>query len=231
MSCDHQNHAETCVRHVPVFTEMTDEEAELLQKVTYRHCYDKGEYIFQEGDPSNTLFVVHEGLIKLSKLSDEGKEQIIRLLFPGDFFGQFSLLENKNHYANAEVLEPTTVCEIHREDFIPVLERNPAMAIRFLLALSERLHQADEWISTISLLEVERRLAKALLLFHEKTKINHQQVLLPISKKDFASLIGTTPETLSRKLVYFESLGFLRLIGKKDVQILDPKGLLDLAGS
>jgi len=231
VSCDHHNQAETCVRHVPIFSEMTDEEADLLQKVTHHHGYEKGEYIFQEGDPSNTLFVVHEGLIKLSKLSDEGKEQIIRLLFPGDFFGQFSLLENKNHYANAEVLEPTTVCQIHREDFIPVLERNPAMAVRFLLALSERLQQADEWITTISLLEVERRLAKALLLFYEKNQITHRQILLPISKKDFASLIGTTPETLSRKLVHFESLGLLQLIGKKDIQILDPKGLADLAGT
>ncbi len=230
MCCEHHPQAGSCIQCVPIFHGLTVEEVTILQQVTHSRSYNKGDYIFREGEPSHTLYVVHEGLIKISKLSAEGKEQIIRLLFPGDFFGQLALLEKKNQYAHAEVLEKTTICQIHKEDFIPVLERNPDMAIRFMMALSERIYQADEWIGTISLMEVERRLARALLIFYERSQKGKQPFALPISKKDFASLIGTTPETLSRKLVHFESLNLLTLAGRKEIQIKNPQGLADVVG-
>ncbi|WP_435561408.1 Crp/Fnr family transcriptional regulator [Neobacillus sp. LXY-4] len=227
MNCHCQTHTGSCVKNVPIFKGLDDDELCLVQKAVISQTYRKGEYIFQEGEPSDSLYIVHKGLVKVSKISDEGKEQIIRLLFPGDFFGQYALLENKQHYAHAEVLEGTSVCLIHKDKFRSILERNPNIAMKYMLVLSERLQAADEWIGAISLMEVERRLAKALLTFYEKEQKDEFE--LPVSKKDLAALIGTTPETLSRKFVYFQTLDLIDLKGRKGVKIKDVERWKEIA--
>ncbi|HEX7057301.1 MAG TPA: Crp/Fnr family transcriptional regulator [Bacilli bacterium] len=234
MSCDHKpehclrDHAgqPSCIRRVSVFDCLTDEEVAELHAVAQSKHVAKGEMVFQEGESCDSLFVVSEGIIKISKLSDEGKEQIIRFMFPGDFFGQFSLLLQKKHYANAEALEPSVICIIHRRDFIQFMENKPKVTYRFLLAVSERLHQADDWMGAISLLEVERRLAKILGLFYEQLSPGDNVVKLPVAKKELAALIGTTPETLSRKLAWLEEQGIISLERRNMIKILDPQALL-----
>jgi CRP-like cAMP-binding protein len=227
LACNLHSHAITCVRNVPIFSGLNDEEMALLQQEIKNQTFHKGEYIFQEGETATAFYVIHTGMVKMIKLSDEGKEHILRLLFPGDFFGQYALFENKKHYSYAEVLEETTVCLIQKEDFKAILEKNPTMALKYMMALSERLQEADEWVGAISLLEVEKRLAKALLSFYDKEK--KQEFDLPVSKKDFASLIGTTPETLSRKLVALESSQFLELKGRKGIHLLKIEELREIA--
>lgn len=229
MCCEKHHQSGSCVRTVPVFKGLNDEEVLDLTEVVKSRTYTKGDFIFREGELSDALVIVHKGIIKVSKVSDEGKEQILRILFPGDFFGQYALLDNKMHYADAEVLEETTVCLLHKSDFKVILARNPGMAMSFMLALSEMLQVADEWIGTISLLEVERRLAKALLVFYEKEK-EEEFFQLPVPKKDFASLIGATPETLSRKLVYLQKLQVLELDGRRGIRLLDLEKLKEIAG-
>lgn len=229
MCCDKHAHSTSCVRSVPVFKGLNNDDIKDLNQVIQSRTYSKGDIIFREGDVSEALVVVHKGAIKVSKVSEEGKEQIIRILFPGDFFGQYALLDNKKHYADAEVLEETTVCLLYKKDFKDILERNPAMAMNFMIALSDLLQMADEWIGTISLLEVERRLAKALLLFYNKEhKSDFFQ--LPVPKKDFASLIGASPETLSRKLVSLESNLIIEQDGRRGIRIVDLEKLTELAG-
>ena len=227
MTCELHSQTKACVRNVPIFSGLNDEEIVLLQQEIKNQTYQKGEYIFQEGEDATAFYVIHTGMVKMTKLSDEGKEHILRLLFPGDFFGQYALFENKRHYSYAEVLEETKVCLIRKEDFKAILEKNPNMALKYMMALSERLQEADEWVGAISLLEVEKRLAKALLSFYDKEK--KQEFELPVSKKDFASLIGTTPETLSRKLVALESSQLLELKGRKGIHLLKIEELREIA--
>ncbi|MCC2684939.1 MAG: transcriptional regulator [Paenibacillaceae bacterium] len=220
--------AHSCIRRVPIFQNLSDEEVEILHHVTFQKKYEKNETIFRDGEQSENLYVISRGVVKIAKLTDEGKEQIYRFLFPGDFFGQFSLLQNKTHYANAEALEPAVICQIHKADFTRIIGEHPHMAYRLLIAVSERLQQADEWISTISLLDVERRLAKILLLFYRKQADSQGQVKLPVAKKQLAAWIGTTPETISRKFTHFESLGILASDNPNKIRILDPKMLESL---
>lgn len=226
-NCDHQS---SCLRLVPVFQGMEHEELETIQSVTKSSCYKKGDYIFREGERSDTLFIVHEGLIKISKVNDEGKEQIIRLLFPGDFFGQFALLQNSDHYANAEALAQTTICSIEKSAFLDTLGKNPTMALHFINALNNRLFLADEWMSLLSLMEVEKRVARVILLLFEKVEVRNNEFILPITKKDLASLIGTTPETLSRKLLSFVEQKIIAVKQRRVIQVLNLDMLKELAG-
>lgn len=228
MSCQHQTQA-SCVHQVPVFQQLNAEQSGLISALIRHRIYRKGEMIFREGERSESLFVVRQGLVKISKTSDSGKEQILRFMFPGDFLGQFALLQDKEHYADAEALEATEVCLIRRSDFLSLIESNAKFACRFLIAVSDLLQQADEWIGTISLLEVEQRLAKLLLTFYEKN--NRKKLLrLPAPKKELAALLGTTPETLSRKLTQFEQLGLIEVDGAV-IALLEPQQLREYAGA
>lgn len=209
---------------------MNESELQLLQEATMSECFDKGEFIFREGERSETLFIVNKGLIKLTKGSEEGREQIIRLLFPGDFFGLFAMLKSEQHYTSAEALDHTEICFIKKSELLKIMERNPDMSFRFILSLNDRLHQADEWVSLLSLMEVEQRLARAILLFHGKIRRESMCFTLPVTKKDMASLIGTTPETLSRRLVSFVSQNVIAMNGRREIKILDYEKLKALAG-
>lgn len=226
MTCtSHGNHS--CIHKVPIFENLTPQEIATVAAVVQSKHYNKGDYIFHEGEKSDKLFIINEGTVKISKLSHIGKEQIIRFLFSGEFFGQFALLQEKNHYADAEVLDTSVICFIHKQDFLHILEQNPKLAYRFLLAVSERLGQADEWLGTISLMETEQRLAKLLILLYDK---NHLQpeIQLPAQKKELASLLGTTPETLSRKLSFLDEQGLISVTRNK-VMIRKPQLLRKLA--
>ncbi|WP_018750083.1 Crp/Fnr family transcriptional regulator [Paenibacillus sanguinis] len=224
----HHNHP-SCLAHVPVFAGLHSSEAELLHSVMRTAQYRKGELIFREGDRSESLYVVNQGIIKLTKLEDNGKEHIIRLLFPGDFFGQFALLQEKPHYASAYAADTTGVCRIHRSDFLNVLRRDTDTAARFMTALSAQLEEADAWAAVLTLLEADRRLAKMLLYFRQKTALSSDEFILPVSKKELAGLIGATPETLSRKLKQLSQEGVLSVTGRK-LRLLDIPALHRLAG-
>ncbi len=210
---------------------MNEEDLQQLQKVTRSKSFSKGEYIFRDGERSETLFVVNEGLIKLTKMSPEGKEQIVRLLFPGDFFGLFSLLRNENHYLNAETVGTSTViCYIEKKDFLTTMERNAGLSYRFLLTVNDRLYESDESVGFLGFMEVEQRLARALILFHDKMNAKNGIFTLPITKKDLASYIGTTPESVSRKLVSFMSKKLISMDGRRQIQILELDQLKQVSG-
>jgi CRP-like cAMP-binding protein len=227
--CEHCSHESSCLTTVPVFKGLNKEDIKQLRKVTHSRMAQKGEYIFREGERSSTLFVIKDGLVKLTKTSADGKEQIVRLLFPGDFFGLFSLLRDEKHYLNAETIQQTEICSIEKKDFLKVMEGNSDMAFRFLVAMNDRLYEADESVGNLSLMEVEQRLAKALLLFHEKLKIKNEPFMLPITKKDLASFIGTTPESVSRKLLTFMSQHIIHMEGQRVIQILELDQLKGIA--
>lgn len=210
---------------------MNETDLQQLQKVTRSKRFVKGEFIFREGERSETLFVVNEGLIKLTKMSSEGKEQIVRLLFPGDFFGLFSILKNEDHYVNAETVGASTViCYIEKTDFLNTMEKNAGMSYRFLLAVNDRLYEADESVGFLGLMEVEQRLARALILFHDRMYAKNGTFTLPITKKDLASYIGSTPESVSRKLLSFMSQKLIRMNGRRQIQILELDLLKQVSG-
>ncbi|MDQ0195973.1 Crp/Fnr family transcriptional regulator [Paenibacillus wynnii] len=219
----------SCVRRVPVFNGLSDVEINQIESLVESRPYDKGAFVFREGERSDSLFVLNEGLIKLTQSSRDGKEHILRFLFPGDYFGQFALLQNKQNYVNAEIIESSTVCLIHRKDFIPLLEKNTTLAYNFLLSMSEQLHHAEDWAAALHMLEVDKRLAKILLYFHSKDILN-SKVNLPASKKEIAAMIGTTAETLSRKLNQFEELNLIK-VSRRVIHILELDDLQHLAGT
>lgn len=139
-------------------------------------------------------------------------------MFAGDFFGQDALLHQMPHPSNAEVLENSAICSIHKHGFDQLLAYDPKLAYTFLLALSNRLRETDEWNRSLRAMTTEQKIAKLLLEFHMR---NHAkpEMRLPVFKKDMALLLGITPETLSRKLSSMQRQRLLQVNGS-DIRIL-----------
>ncbi|MGQ8873000.1 Crp/Fnr family transcriptional regulator [Paenibacillus sp. TSA_86.1] len=225
MICTHEKN-DACFTKVSLFQHLDPADAALLTSLLHTRSYDKGEYVVQEGERSDTLFVIHQGSVKLSKYNENGKEHIIRFLFSGDFFGQNSLLHQTPHQSNAEVLETSSICSIRKEDFDQVLEHDPKLAYHFLLAITRLLNETDEWNSNLSAMTTEQKIAKLLLDFHTRNHANHE-IRLPVFKKDMALLLGITPETLSRKLNLMQHQRLLQVNGN-EIRILQLQELKDM---
>ncbi|WP_187355586.1 Crp/Fnr family transcriptional regulator [Paenibacillus tengchongensis] len=187
---------------------------------------EKGSFVVREGELSDSLFIVKSGLVKLTQSTPEGKQHLVRLLFPGDYFGQYSLLHHQASDVSAEVVKSGLICQLHREDFLPLLRENAELSFHFLLALSKQLHDAEEQAGVLQMLDVEKRLARLLLHLYEKETAQPPvpEIRLPSAKKEVAAMIGTTAETFSRKLSKFADLKLIavhqRRIELKDIEAL-----------
>ena len=173
------------------------------------------------GDRTKALYVIHNGRVKISRLSPTGREQVIRVLGPGDFMGELSLLSPLPMTDNAEVTQAATMCMIEGGQLKTIMAKYPAIALKVLEELSRRLEKAENLIEDINLHSADRRLAQSLLQMADA----RGEVRLPMTKGDFASQIGMTQETLSRRLAAFEEQRLIRQTGQRRIQLLDQTAL------
>jgi len=194
-----------------------------------QRSFKKGEIIFTPGDSFDDLFVVNKGMVKISKVSSLGKEQILRILKPGDFMGELALFSKSVLNNTAEALEQTEICIIQGDKIRQLLIQKPEMAIKFLQKYTERIEETEELIEQIGLRDIEQRIANYLLIEIENNQIINNngkyEIILPVSKGDLAALIGTTQETLSRKLSLFQDNGWISLKAKRIIEVIDIESL------
>lgn len=229
-SCNHCNHEDHyCIDNVPIFRDLLPDEKESIMNSSNQKRFKKGEIIFTPGDSFDDLFVVNKGMVKISKVSSLGKEQILRILKPGDFMGELALFSKSILNNTAEALEHTEICIIQGNKIRQLLIQNPEMSIKFLQKYTERIEETEELIEQIGLRDVEQRIANYLLLEIENNQIINNngkyEITLPVSKGDLAALIGTTQETLSRKLSLFQDNGWINLKGQRIIEVTDIKRL------
>lgn len=211
----------SCIERVSIFSSLTTEEIlEITRTITQRK-YGKGESIYLEGHKGEKLFIINDGRVKIVKLSESGKEQIIRVLGPGEFMGELSLFTHEPLNNNAEALEPTTICIVDGKQIESLIEGRPSIALKILKEMSIRLEKAENQIQALSIQDVEHRLANALLRMADDNNI----INLAISKKDLASHIGMSRETLSRKLTSFEKKGWIKQEGQRTIKIVNREAL------
>ncbi len=221
--CGHKDQ-KTCIEIVPIFSNLTLEEMLEVESTTIVKNYEKGDIIYSAGEIGNKLYVPHKGRIKISRISANGKEQVIRIVEPGDFMGELSLFSSIPLQEDAEVLEKTTMCIIEGKKLKILMEKYPSIAFKVMEELSRRLEEAENLIEDINLHTVEQRLAAALL----KMANDKNEVILNMTKGDFASQIGMSQETLSRKLTAFQDQGFIKQEGNKKIIILNADALEEL---
>ncbi|QKY71045.1 Crp/Fnr family transcriptional regulator [Lentibacillus sp. CBA3610] len=216
-----------CVSLVPIFNHLDYEEQFEIALTSRSLSYDKKDLIFQAGEPSEYLYIVHKGKVKMYNLAESGKEQLIRILEPGDFMGELAVFTDEWLTSFAEAIEPTEICAIHKSDLQEFLEEKPEISFKILAESSKRLKDAEKTIERLSSQDVEKRLSSYLL--EQSEKGTSSQITLPMSKKDLASYLGTTQETLSRRLANFEDKGLVEQTGQRKINILNLEALESIA--
>lgn len=216
---------ERCISIVPIFNHLEEYQMDEIMQVVRSVSFEKGEIIYRQGDKSDSLYIIHRGKVRIYRLSESGKEQIVRILNPGDFTGELALFKEGVHEEFAEAMENTDICLIHREDLQTFLLKYPTISLEILAEFSERLEESEKQTTRFATEKVETRIALFLAECLEKGQTSNK-IELPMPKKDLASYLGTTPETLSRKLTELEKSGLIKQKGNKIIEIVDLDELL-----
>lgn len=220
LQCGHHS----CVSLVPIFNHLDCEQMAEIRTVMKSTNFKRGETIFRAGDQADTLYIVNKGKIRIYRLSESGKEQLVRILNPGDFTGELAIFKKDFHESFGETLEETNICMIRQSDLQELLLKIPSISLKILAEFSQRLEQSEKQTARVATEKVETRLALFLAECLSNDRTN--EFTLPMSKKDLASYLGTTPETISRKLSDLESLGYIEQKKHKKIKIIDLDGLL-----
>ena len=215
------------ISNIPLFNGLPESQLKEIEQIVVDRFYDKRDFIFYEGDEGNGFYVVVEGLVKIFKVSLEGKEQILHILGPGEPFGEVPVFSGQSFPANSEAIAKSHLLFFPRNAMVELISSNPSLALNMLAVLSMRLRQFTVQIENLSLKEVPSRLA-AYLMYLSEEQGSSESVDLNISKAQLASLLGTIPETLSR---IFSKMSRQNLIEVKDREIMlrNPIGLRQLA--
>lgn len=222
MNCSCAGHGPyNCIDIVPIFHHLTHDEMAQVASITRERSFTKGEVVYRVGDSRGELYVLHTGLVKVVRLSAEGKEQVIRTVGPGEFLGELSLFSTQKQTDTAITLEPARMCVIAWDRLRALMEHIPSIAFKVMEQLSGRLEQTESLLEQTNLYSVEQRLARYLLEISQ----GRPSFVLPLSKGDLSSLLGMTQETLSRKLSAFQQEGLLELEGHRGIHIIDRPAL------
>ncbi|PFJ16617.1 Crp/Fnr family transcriptional regulator [Bacillus cereus] len=213
-----------CISIVPIFNHLESGQMNEIMVVVQSISYKKGEIIYHAGDQADTLYIVNKGKVKIYRLSESGKEQVVRILNPGDFTGELALFKKDSYESFAEAMEETNVCVIKQSDLQEFLLKYPSISLKILTEFSNRLEQAEKQMTRFVTEKVETRIAQFLAECLSDNQSN--ELTLPMSRKDLASYLGTSPETISRKLSELEIQGYIKQKAPKKIEILDLGGLL-----
>jgi CRP/FNR family transcriptional regulator len=190
-----------------------------LSGIAQERRFAKNETVFLEGDAAGGFYLVAQGQVKIFKTSVEGKEQILHVFGRGEPFGEVPVFSGQAVFpASAVSLSAVELLFFPRREFVSLISASPEMALSMLAVLSRRLRQFAVQIESLSLKEVPSRLAAHLLYLAEEQG-RTDEVTLDIPKGQLASLLGTSPETLSRIFASLSAEGLIRVEGRK-IQLL-----------
>ncbi len=213
------------MKSCPLFADLSAEEFKQLEAIVHRRKVQRGELLFSDGDAAKGFYVVAEGRVKVYKLSADGKERILHIVQPGSTFAEAAIFGDGNYPAYAEPLVTSTLLFFPKRDFLNLLHNQSQMAINMIAGLSRYLRQFATQVEQLTFQDVPARLAKYLLTLPGAAT---GRVVLPISKGQLASNLGTVSETLSRTLRKLADEGLLAVEGK-NITLLDSDELEELA--
>ncbi len=203
---------------IPLFSELNDDDLAKIAKISVQQSYKKDNMVLIEEEVGATMFIILSGRIKISRISDEGREVILSILVDGDFFGEMAILDGQTRSANAVTLDNTEMMIIRREDFLQMLYDFPQITINLLKELAHRLRRSDAQIKSLSLQNALGRVASTILRIADDAGIIKQGIVeishMP-PQQDMANMAGTSRETISRVIKTLGQLGYLKKQGSK----------------
>lgn len=199
------------IRRVPLFSTLTQAQAELVADAVVKRRYKRGEVIVEQGKKSNFLAIVLTGRARVVTADTRGREVILATMQPGDYVGEMSLIDNQPHSATVRAEVQTDVLILGRPEFARCLPENTSMAYAVMKGLVQRLRHADRKIESLALMDVYGRVARALLEFAQPDKDGQLVIRDRVSRQDVAKMIGASREMVSRVMKDLEDRGFIEV--------------------
>lgn len=215
---------DTCVSQVPIFAGLSASDQERVAALARPLLVDRGDFAYAPGAPAR-LMVVHQGRLRISRIAADGSEQVTRILGPGHFTGETSVLTGHGPADHASALDDCRLCVFDHGDVARLVSEHPEIGLRMLAVLAERLWDTERRLNALTTRGVEARLAAYLLSLPQSGQGPDMRVTLPLAKKDVASLLDTTPESLSRALRSLADKEMIAIGPGRSVSIAQP-GLL-----
>jgi len=224
-------HRHQILRRVPFFQDLDDTAIAAINARFRAFAYDADEAIYRSGQSASELHVVADGHVRLVRYAQDGRKVVLDVLALGEFFGGLSLLGDTEYTDIAEAQTDCCVLGIRAAEFRDTLHQFPSVALHVLDYTSERLRAAHETIEGLSAHSVEERIAALLLRLGDKLGEESPEgrlIQMPLSRRDIASMTGTTPETASRILSDFREADLIDS-GRQWIALRDVERLMDVA--
>lgn len=218
-----------CVSRVPIFQGLTRHEQLYVAEFARPVRIEKGETVNVPGQSVSRLLVVHSGQLKVSHVASNGQEQILRTVTSGDVVGERAFLTGRRPNDLVVALEDSRMCVFDHADLSSLLHDYPDISQRMLRTLSDRLSSVERLLAAMTSSDVSARISAYLLDLPGTMRDGAPTVRLPMAKHEIAAHLGTTPETLSRRLAALSASGTIELHGHRDVTILDIDALERIA--
>lgn len=214
-----------------LFSNLTEEELLQLAQIARERRFDRNQVIFYEGDLGGSLYIIAKGTVKIVMMADDGREHILGLLHAGDFFGEISLIDGQPRSATAIAQDKVSIVMVSRDDFVRLLRENPEMSLKIMVTLCERLRKTDKHVESLAFLSAPGRVAQVLLNWCERhAEGASTDIVIPhkMTRQEFASIAGTSRETLTRVLMDLQDDGLICL-EKNEIHITDRHKLREKA--
>jgi CRP/FNR family cyclic AMP-dependent transcriptional regulator len=206
--------------HSRVLRGLPEGEREQLAAMMHRRTYRRGEVIFHQGDPGETLHLVCQGTLKVVIAGDGGDEAVLAILGTGDAFGEMALLDGGARSATVIALEAVETATLNRADFQQLLRRSPTAVEALLATLARTIRQTDEDVGDLMFLDLHGRLAKKLLELAQSHGAPRGEAIIiqvPLTQEELAGMIGATRASVNKILGFYEDLGAIQRHGRQIV--------------
>ncbi|MEW6689205.1 MAG: Crp/Fnr family transcriptional regulator [Pseudomonadota bacterium] len=202
----------TVLKWVPMFATLSQDELRALAPMVTRRSVPRGSAVMHEGDPIDSLYIVISGRLKVMLGAADGKETILSILGPGEFFGEMGLIDDNPRSASVVAIEPCELLAVARRAFRKCLVENTDLAMAVMRVLVRRLREADRKIGSLAMLDVYGRVARLLLEMSENVK-GQRVVTKRLSKQDIAKMIGASRVMVSKVMKDLQASGYIEVQG------------------
>ena len=202
----------TVLKSVPMFASFSPDELRALVGMIARRSAPRGSAIMHEGDPVDSLYIVISGRLKVMMGEADGKETILSIIGPGEFFGEMGLIDDNPRSASVVAIEPCELLAVTKRAFKKCLAENSALAMAVMRVLVRRLREADRKIGSLAMLDVYGRVARLLLDMSEDVD-GRKVVTRRLTKQDIAKMVGASREMVSKVMGDLQASGHIEVQG------------------
>ncbi|MHB1564873.1 MAG: Crp/Fnr family transcriptional regulator [Leptospirillum sp.] len=207
------------LQQIELFKELPPDDLEEMSSICRLRSYRSGQVIIQEADSGTELFFLVSGSVKIYTEDFEGREMILTIGYPNDFFGEMAIFTNDIRSASVSALETSTLISMEREDFLALLKKNPVIALKILSVMGNRIREMDNRLMHMAFGDAYSKIARTLLNLMEKegqkTDDGVPFIQDRLTRQELASLSGLTRETVSRSLGTFVQTDTIRIKDNK----------------